>query len=147
MRPHRVTMIEAPLRTRLMMRIRQPLAPTLAPFAAVDLPTIVGLADVEDLGAASATNPHKNLDIVHASALTAALMNLPARAPSGTFAQSASTRDTKAQGSTPGPSLFAAESIAYATPSPVATFRPTHDPATPRCTDFTGSRRPFTAAT
>ena len=47
----------------------------------------------------------------------------PARPLSGTFDRSASTRDTKAPGSTPGPSSISRSSIAYKTAPDVATSR------------------------
>jgi len=47
----------------------------------------------------------------------------PARPLSGTFARSASTRDTKAPGTTPGPSSISRSSIAYETAPDVATSR------------------------
>ena len=68
---------------------------------------VVALAETEDLRAPRATNRRKDTTFVHAPAVTDALMNLPARAPSGTFALPASTRGTRARGCNPGPSSFA----------------------------------------
>jgi hypothetical protein len=98
--------VETTFSTPLMARLRLAHRCSLAAFAAVDMAAVVGLAEVEDPRAPRAANPHKNIDTIHAPAETAALANLPARAPSGTFALSASTRDTKARGTTPGPSSF-----------------------------------------
>ena len=103
-RAHGIAMILSPPRGCLMPRLRPPAPLPHAALAAVDLPVVVERAEVDDEPAPRAGNPYEHLDIIHARTETAAHESCPARAPSGTFARSASTRDTKAQGSTPGPS-------------------------------------------
>ena len=104
---HRVSMVQLTLRARLMPRIRRTARLTSALLAAVDLSAIIELADVEDRCAPRATNRDQHLVDIHASTATAALMKVAPpvrlRAP---FPRSASTRDTKAQGSYPWAFIF-----------------------------------------
>jgi hypothetical protein len=94
-----VRVVETSFWTALMTRLRLAHRIPLARFAAIDLSAIRRLAQVEDLQTPGAANLHQNLDHFHASTTTAACMKTcRAWTPSGTFAQSASTRDTKAQG-------------------------------------------------
>lgn len=81
MAPHRVTMIEPSFRARLMPRVRRPAGPTVASGAAVDLASIVALADVEDHRAPRARNRDQNANRLHARTSMAALIEVapPAR--------------------------------------------------------------------
>ena len=74
---HRVTMIEPTLLARLMSRICRTARITTALLAAVDLPAILGLADVEHGRALRTTNRDQDLDgIIHARAPMAALLEV-----------------------------------------------------------------------
>jgi hypothetical protein len=73
--------VETTSSTPLMTRLRLAHRVSLTAFAAVDLATVVGLAKVDDLRAARAPNPNKNIDLVHTRTAMAALKNLPACAP------------------------------------------------------------------
>jgi hypothetical protein len=74
-------MVEPSFRARLMPRVRRPAGLAVASFAAVDLPSIVVLADVEDHGAPRATNRDQNADGLHARTSMPALIEVapPAR--------------------------------------------------------------------
>ena len=90
---------------RLMPRLRGACGLPSAAVPAVDVPTILGLAAIEDATASftSASDLDEYLDDVHERA---ALGTCPASPTSGTFAPSASTRDGRLRDATPGPSLF-----------------------------------------
>jgi hypothetical protein len=113
MAPHRVTMIEPSFRARLMPRVRRPAGPAVASVAAVDLASIVALADVEDHRAPRARNRDQNANRLHARTSMAALIEVapPARsrAPSPGLRPRA-TRRLRAL--TPGPSSISRSSIA-----------------------------------
>ena len=66
-------MVQAAVTTPLMTRLRLAPAAPLTALAAVDLPAIVELTNVEAHPAASAAYSHKNLDNIHARAMTTAL--------------------------------------------------------------------------
>ncbi len=111
-----VRMVSTTLPAPLMTRLRRARGSSSTAVAAVDLSTVVGLAEVDDRPAARTGNPHENTDELHALTATAALMEVdpPVRlgAPSP---PSASTRDTKAQGSDPWAFIFRGRTLVYET--------------------------------
>src|ERR1019366_4307065 len=106
--------VETTFSAPLMARFRLTHRVSLTAFAAVDLAVVIRLAEVDALRAARTTNPHKNIDI-QAPTATAALMEVAPperpRAPSPCQRPRA-TRRLRAPN--PGPSSFAAVTIAYA---------------------------------
>src|ERR1019366_8982919 len=88
-------------------------APLMARFRLTHRVSLTAFAEVDDLRAARTTNPHKNIDI-QAPTATAALMEVAPperpRAPSPCQRPRA-TRRLRAPN--PGPSSFAAVTIAY----------------------------------
>ena len=72
--------------------------------ATVNLPSIVRPAEVHDPPRSQRSEPTQKPPPPRAHRDGRTHRSCPARAPSGTFARSAPTRDTKAQGTTPGPS-------------------------------------------
>ncbi len=134
-------MVESPLARLLTSRLRRPSRRSPTPLAAVDVPPVVALADVEDLCAPGAANPHEDPDNFHASAATTALtkLALPVRplAPSPGQRPRATRR---LRAAIPGPSAFAVETIDYETQPQRASFR-----RMTRGAKFSGSSRPLTA--
>jgi hypothetical protein len=103
--PHRIPVIELAFLTRLMSRVGRATRQSVADSTTgrtVDLAVIVDLAEMEHLRAPRATNLRES----HAHLRDRARRSCPARPPSGTFARSASTRDTKARARDLGLHLF-----------------------------------------
>jgi hypothetical protein len=103
---HRIAVIEAALLASLMTCLARPRRVASTARPAVHLLVVGALAEVEDLPAPTAPKLDQNQDDIHSRLDGRIRRTCPARPPSGTFARSASTRDTKAWGSTPGPSFF-----------------------------------------
>ena len=97
--PHRIAIIEASFRTRLMSRTSRSPGSLPAALASVDLASILGLAEIEN-DTASRTSNFDQDGNVHARTSMPALKEVdpPGRLQAPSPA-SASTRDTKAQGS------------------------------------------------
>jgi hypothetical protein len=107
-------MVEATFSSPLLTRIRLARRVSTTAVAAVDVAPVVGLAAVENPRAARAANTHQNLDNIHARTGTAVLVELARLVVLGHLRPRQRPRATpKAQGSTPGPSSFAAETTAY----------------------------------
>lgn len=88
-------------------RVAPALPSTVIVAMAVNLSVVVGLAEVEDLRAASAANPHKFFDKIHARPTTAALLEVaPPGGPRASSPGQRPTRDTRAQGSYPWAFIF-----------------------------------------
>jgi hypothetical protein len=69
-----VRMVPATVSGPLMSRLRNARRLPATAVVAVDLAAVIGLAEVEELAAAGAANPHENVDKLHAPTVTAALM-------------------------------------------------------------------------
>lgn len=106
-RPHRVAMVEQAQRARLMPRLRLTPAPELTARAAVDLPSVMELAEAAEEPATGAPNLDQNLDTIHARTATDALTELasPARIRAPSPGQRP-PRDRRPRVSIPGPSLL-----------------------------------------
>lgn len=75
-RAHRVTMVKAPPRTRLVRRFRTTPSRVPAVLAAVDVSAVAGLTDVPNGPAPGASNLDQNLDVIHARTTAGALIKL-----------------------------------------------------------------------